>query len=117
MVTGGYTPKVATGWMWDLTVTGDHDFYVLTVTAHVLVHNDDCTQVARSKVNLGGGNYKTRNEALAAAEKDLENFRYGNMKAVLRMECRKGCHIHVDVYNKRGQLIQTIHYNYQPNGD
>ena len=36
---GGYTPKTSTGWMWDLTVTSDHDFYVQTATTAVLVHN------------------------------------------------------------------------------
>lgn len=38
-VLGGQTPKLATGWMWDLTIPGDHDFYIDTVAAPVLVHN------------------------------------------------------------------------------
>ncbi len=40
-VLSGQTPKVITGWMWDLTVPGnnDHDFYIATVAADVLVHN------------------------------------------------------------------------------
>jgi hypothetical protein len=25
---GGTTPKVRDGWMWDLTIQDDHDFYV-----------------------------------------------------------------------------------------
>src|SRR5580692_3238477 len=38
---GGTTPKMHDGWMWDLTVPGnnDHDFYVVTPVADVLVHN------------------------------------------------------------------------------
>jgi hypothetical protein len=36
---GGWTPKTATGWMWDLTIPGDHDFYIDTIAAPVLVHN------------------------------------------------------------------------------
>jgi hypothetical protein len=32
-------PREASGWMWDLTVPGDHDFYIDTVAAPVLVHN------------------------------------------------------------------------------
>jgi len=38
---GGTTPKVHDGWMWDLTVPGnnDHDFYIDTAVADVLVHN------------------------------------------------------------------------------
>ena len=40
-VLGGSTPRDTTGWMWDLTVPGnnDHDFYVVTAVASVLVHN------------------------------------------------------------------------------
>jgi hypothetical protein len=40
-VLSGQAPKVTTGWMWDLTVPGnnDHDFYIATVAADVLVHN------------------------------------------------------------------------------
>ena len=44
-VIGGWTPKITTDWMWDLTVPGnnDHDFYVIpaTISAPVLVHNVD----------------------------------------------------------------------------
>lgn len=38
-VTAGGTPKAASGWMWDLTVTSDHDFYVQAADADALVHN------------------------------------------------------------------------------
>jgi RHS repeat-associated protein len=37
-VTGGWTPRHHDGWMWDLTITTDHDFYVLGEIP-VLVHN------------------------------------------------------------------------------
>ena len=37
-VLGGHTPKAGAGWMWDLTVTSDHDFYV-HAAADILVHN------------------------------------------------------------------------------
>jgi hypothetical protein len=42
-VVGGTTPKQRDGWMWDLTVPGggDHDFYIDTIAADILVHN--CT--------------------------------------------------------------------------
>jgi hypothetical protein len=36
---GGWTPRGHDGWMWDLTITSDHDFYVQAATAAVLVHN------------------------------------------------------------------------------
>jgi hypothetical protein len=35
----GWIPKQREGWMWDLTVPGDHDFYVKTTAGSVLVHN------------------------------------------------------------------------------
>jgi hypothetical protein len=40
-VVGGYTPKHAVGWMWDISVPGgnDHDFYIDVATTAVLVHN------------------------------------------------------------------------------
>lgn len=36
-VLGGHTPQDRSGWMWDLTIPGDHDFYIDTTAA--LVHN------------------------------------------------------------------------------
>jgi hypothetical protein len=47
---GGWTPKAADGWMWDLTITADHDFYIDTVAAAVLVHNcnPDLDSLSRS---------------------------------------------------------------------
>jgi RHS repeat-associated protein len=41
VVTGGYLPRQRDGWMWDLTIPGnnDHDFYIDTKGASVLVHN------------------------------------------------------------------------------
>jgi len=38
-VVSGYVPAEATGWMWDLTVANDHDFYINVATTAVLVHN------------------------------------------------------------------------------
>jgi Pretoxin HINT domain len=38
-VLGGWTPRQHSGWMWDLAIPGDHDFYIDTATAAVLVHN------------------------------------------------------------------------------
>jgi Pretoxin HINT domain len=36
---GSYWPNVASGWMWDLTVPRDHDFYVTAGATALLVHN------------------------------------------------------------------------------
>lgn len=38
-VVGGATPGASTGWMWDLTISNDHDFYVVVGGTTVLVHN------------------------------------------------------------------------------
>jgi hypothetical protein len=40
--------------MWDLTIPGDHDFYIQVASSAVLVHNRDTTQ---------GGVYTLRDEA------------------------------------------------------
>jgi hypothetical protein len=47
-VVGGWVPRQAAGWMWDLTIPGDHNFYVATTAAGVLVHNCDWTSEASS---------------------------------------------------------------------
>jgi hypothetical protein len=57
---GGYTPRTTTGWMWDLTITSDHDFYVAADTTAILVHNingcGDGTSVADMVMtNVGSG--------------------------------------------------------------
>ena len=36
---GGEVPANRYGWMWDLTITTDHDFYVQAATTDILVHN------------------------------------------------------------------------------
>jgi len=41
-VLGGHTPRDTTGWMWDLTITPSHDFYIETVVGAILVHNVTC---------------------------------------------------------------------------
>lgn len=36
---GGTTTNIHDGWMWDVTIPGDHDFYIDVATTAVLVHN------------------------------------------------------------------------------
>jgi hypothetical protein len=38
-VLGGHAPRDRSGWMWDLTIPGNHDFYVRIADTAVLVHN------------------------------------------------------------------------------
>jgi RHS repeat-associated protein len=46
VVVGGYIPRHHDGWMWDLTVPSDHDFYVQSAASAILVHN--CAAKANS---------------------------------------------------------------------
>jgi hypothetical protein len=39
---GGHRPSDPSGWMWDLTIPGDHDFYVVVAASAILVHNTSC---------------------------------------------------------------------------
>jgi hypothetical protein len=39
-------PRQSSGWMWDLTITPSHDFYVAAATTALLVHNDECGSVS-----------------------------------------------------------------------
>jgi hypothetical protein len=70
-VLGGYTPADTSGWMWDLTVPGggDHDFYIDTTIATVLVHN--CPVSPSGVGNLADGVRMSTNDALDTAEEFL----------------------------------------------
>jgi RHS repeat-associated protein len=39
---GGHAPTNSTGWMWDLTIPRNHDFYIQAATTTILVHNISC---------------------------------------------------------------------------
>jgi hypothetical protein len=47
IVVGGCTPAQDTGQMWDLTVPNDHEFYIDTTTADIMVHNDNGPSASR----------------------------------------------------------------------
>ena len=54
VVTGGWVPSQRDGWMWDLTITPSHDFYINTAAASVLVHNEDspCEMIGAKGVQV-----------------------------------------------------------------
>jgi hypothetical protein len=52
-VISGYRPRNRAGWMWDLTITHDHDFYVATAIATVLVHNCPAGETSAEDAALG----------------------------------------------------------------
>ena len=83
-VIGGSAPKNAVGWMWDLTISNDHDFYVVAGNTTVLVHNSTCVQMGNdlaaaqaanplveSLQETGSlpSNYITKDQAVAAGWK------------------------------------------------
>jgi hypothetical protein len=97
-----------TGRVYNLTVAGPHTYNV-TVGVDLLVHNATaCPRRAKSYRSVNAGTYKTRDEAVAAARRDVKN----NTTAKYREECSKGCHVHVDIYNKKGEILETRHYTY-----
>jgi len=60
VVAAGWAPVQRDGWMWDLTVPGgnDHDFYIDTEAASVLVHN--CPMYQRPNAIARATGYTTR---------------------------------------------------------
>ena len=59
----GLIPRARSGSMWDLTVTGDHDFYIETIAASVLVHNCPVPGGSMSSADIGkAGVERTANE-------------------------------------------------------
>jgi hypothetical protein len=63
--------------MWDLTVPGnnDHDFYIDTEAADVLVHNIECERVAQQTLGPGQGNGVSlaRGDSISGDEQQLIN--------------------------------------------
>jgi hypothetical protein len=97
-----------TGRVYNLTVAGPHTYHV-TAGVDLLVHNAAaCPKKAKSYRSVNSGTFKTRDEAVAAAQRDVKN----NTTAKYREECSKGCHVHVDIYNKKGEILETRHYTY-----
>ncbi|WP_405587877.1 polymorphic toxin-type HINT domain-containing protein [Streptomyces sp. NBC_01190] len=107
--------------MYNLTVDQLHTYYVLAGTTPVLVHNtgDTCgvpygnggakAPQAASKRNLDGGIYKDRDAAVAKAREKVNE----NTSSRFREECSPtACHVHVDVYNNRGEVLETWHYQW-----
>jgi hypothetical protein len=54
-VTSGHNAWAKTGWMWDLTVTTDHDFYIQAAATAILVHNCNLSTIA-DEVHAALGN-------------------------------------------------------------
>ena len=83
-VLGGWTPKVTTGWMWDLTIPGnnDHDFYIRAAASTVLVHNVDgqpCEGAGRADINWvdEGGDLRSTGPAMRSNAYDYQSAASG----------------------------------------
>jgi hypothetical protein len=64
---------------------------------------------ANSYRSTDAGAHPTRQAAWDHAVRDKSNYRY----ASTREECSPvKCHVHLDIYNNRGQLLETRHYSY-----
>jgi hypothetical protein len=63
----GWIPEMSSGWMWDLTVTPSHDFYIDSVATDVLVHNISCPNPYG---RLGGPAHQAQVGRIAS---DIEN--------------------------------------------
>jgi RHS repeat-associated protein len=106
--------------VYNLTVDNVHTYYVQAQPgASVLVHNDECEMPfggggnrppkANSYRPTDAGSYKSRDDAWTAAVADRKNYRY----ASTRPECKASrCHVHLDIYNNGGELLETRHYAY-----
>jgi hypothetical protein len=71
-VTGGYTPRDTTGWMWDLTITTDHDFYIQTAGSAILAHN--CPTAGGSSAEEAGDVSPTVGELRSAGLSDAHHI-------------------------------------------
>jgi len=104
----------------NLTIDGVHTYYVQGQRGPaLLVHNDGCNlpfgnggtrpPKANSYRPTDAGSFKSRDEAWGAATADRKNYRY----ASTRPECKASrCHVHLDIYNNKGELLETRHYAY-----
>jgi hypothetical protein len=79
---GGNAPKDRSGWMWDLTIPGNHDFYIQAATTAILVHNinDPCEGAPEAAPPLGDtSNLLPGYKTFSAAKADLGSPGAGNV--------------------------------------
>ncbi|MDH2410859.1 polymorphic toxin-type HINT domain-containing protein [Streptomyces chitinivorans] len=94
----------------NLTVAGSHTFFVVADGQSALVHN--CARRIPKKRGWKDlrtpTKYKSKAAAIAAARRDA---RMGG-RCRYRGVCSSNNHVHVDYFNKRGQISHTRHYNW-----
>ncbi|MFF8280708.1 polymorphic toxin-type HINT domain-containing protein [Streptomyces lateritius] len=113
----GSAPKVtatdrtqAVRTVFNLTVAGTHTYFVVADGKSALVHN--CARRIPKKRGWKDlrtpTKFKSKAQAIAAARRDA---RMGG-RCRYRGVCSSGNHVHVDYFNRRGQISHTRHYNW-----
>ncbi|MCK8437469.1 hypothetical protein G3I77_32085 [Streptomyces sp. D2-8] len=96
--------------VFNLTVAGTHTYYVVADGRSALVHN--CARRIPKKRGWKDlrtpTKFKSKAQAIAAARRDA---RMGG-RCRYRGVCSSGNHVHVDYFNRRGQISHTRHYNW-----
>ncbi|MGH8572632.1 MAG: polymorphic toxin-type HINT domain-containing protein, partial [Gammaproteobacteria bacterium] len=113
------TQRTATAF--NLTVDGIHTYHVRVGSESVLVHNDNgCMtnpfgsggarpEKAPSYRPTDAGMHPSREAAWEHAVRDRGVYKYAHT----RPECSStACHVHLDIYNNKGQLLETRLYAY-----
>jgi hypothetical protein len=88
-VVSGQAPADTVGWMWDLTIAHDHDFYIDVATTAVLVHN--CTspnqmqrQIERGQAPRGVDRICT--QCSYSDDNPQPHIHFDNMRPTLNMD-------------------------------
>lgn len=103
----------------NLNVSLVHTFTVVSGNAEAVTHNASQTcPIGKSKWLTKARSYKekwapkmfkSRKDALAAARSDAKVMGRCRVRDV----CASGNHVHLDVLNKRGQRVLTMHYRFK----
>ncbi|HEV2370630.1 MAG TPA: LamG-like jellyroll fold domain-containing protein [Streptosporangiaceae bacterium] len=79
---GGHNAKTRSGWMWDLTIPTDHDFYVELAATAILVHNcpEDLEQIQEHVIprHTPGGALADSSKGLFDVGVNLEKLAEGS---------------------------------------
>lgn len=107
-VLSGWTPKVTVGWMWDLTVQSDHDFYVDVVNAPVLVHNCSSSQGVYSFEDQWNPGKTYVGESMNLKARLGYWVREGRLSSVEDADCIHVCGTQDDVFAAEAQRIAQL---------
>jgi Pretoxin HINT domain len=107
-VLGGYAPADTTGWMWDLTVQADHDFYVDVGATAVLVHNCSRPQGVHSFPDLWNPGMIYVGKAMNFHRRLGYWVKQGRLSSIGDAECLHVCGTEDDVFIAEYQQILAL---------